>query len=124
MRITDVQALGRTEGIRVVPALSDYDGHSERWIEAEYRAHPRGTQSVAGYWEGEPGWVRIDVWPYTEICVMIAGRVAIEDAEGALREFGAGEAFLVPAGFSGRWHTLETSQKYFIGIVPDAAPRA
>jgi uncharacterized cupin superfamily protein len=67
---------------------------------------------------GEPGSVRIPVWPYDEVCVIQSGRVAIQDASGRRRVFGAGEAFVVPAGFDGWWHTLEPTRKVFVGIAP------
>ena len=119
MTIADVKALTRVDGVQVVPDLADYDDHSEGWAEAEYRAGLEQTRSIAGYWEGEPGWVRIDVWPYNEVCVVLDGRVGIEDESGERREFGAGEAFLIPAGFSGVWHTLEPTRKIFVGVVAD-----
>lgn len=100
-----------------MPPLEDYDDASPGWRETEHRARLVGTASVAGFWEGDPGWVRIDNWPFNEVCVLLAGRVAIEDVHGERFEFGAGEGFVIPAGFRGIWHTLEPSEKYFVGVV-------
>lgn len=124
MSSPSVQRLTRAAGTKVVPALSDYDGVSSDWSEAEYRAHLADTGSVAGFWEGEPGWVAFDAWPYNEVCVILRGRVAIEPAGGELMEFGPGDAFTVPAGFRGVWHTLEPTEKIFVGVVTDSAVRA
>jgi len=122
MTIDRVQRLAKGQGTRVVPDPADYDsGMSEGWQEAEHRAALPDTASLAGFWEGEPGWVAFDSWPYHEVCVILRGRVAIEDEAGARLEFGAGEAFVVPAGFRGVWHTLEPTEKIFVGVVPDAA---
>lgn len=116
-----IQALTKAAGRRVVPDLADYDGVSDGWSEAEYRAQLVDTRSVAGFWEGEPGWVAFDSWPYNEVCVIVSGRVAIEDQDGIRVEFGAGDAFTVPAGFRGVWHTLESTKKVFVGVETDAS---
>jgi hypothetical protein len=39
--------------------------------------------------------------------------VQLTDAEGHAETFGAGSAFLIPAGFKGSWETLETLKKYY-----------
>ncbi len=114
-----VQRLSRETGEKVVPSLLDYDGVSSGWSEAEYRARLSRTQSLVGFWEGEPGWVAFDSWPYTEVCVILQGKVAIEGLDGQRAEFNAGEAFVVPVGFRGVWHTLEATQKIFVGIPAD-----
>jgi uncharacterized cupin superfamily protein len=121
MTAPGIQALTKAAGRQVVPDLADYDGVSTGWSEAEYRAQLVDTRSVAGFWEGEPGWVAFDSWPYNEVCVIVSGRVAIEDSNGALLEFGAGDAFTVPAGFRGVWHTLEPTKKIFVGVETDTS---
>ena len=118
MSITRIQRLHAGAGRRVVPDIGDYDDASPAWTESEHRADLPGSASIAGFWEGEPGWVRIDNWPYHEVCVVLAGRVAVEDADGERVEFGAGEAFVVPRGFEGVWHTLESTKKVFVGVDP------
>lgn len=115
MTIADIQTLGSTEGSAVVPPLSDYDEASEEWTEMELRATTPG-ESIVGFWTGEPGWVRMDTWPYTEVCVIRSGSVAIEDASGERRVFAGGDAFVIPQGFQGIWHTLEPCAKIFVGI--------
>lgn len=47
---------------------------------------------------------------------MLTGMVALVDHTGARREFGAGEAFWVPRGFSGTWETVEPSTKIFVAL--------
>jgi uncharacterized cupin superfamily protein len=116
MPIDEVQVLAPGRGDRVVPPATDYAETTSDWREVEHRARLTGDHTVAGAWEGEPGSVRIPVWPYDEVCVIQSGRVAIEDASGGRREFGPGEAFVVPAGFDGWWHTLEPTRKVFVGL--------
>lgn len=121
MSIQHVQQISKS-GTRSVPDLADYTAFSEAWREAEYRIDPVPNEPIVGFWEGEPGWVEFDAWPYTEICVIVSGRVAIEDEHGARREFTEGEAFVVPEGFKGRWHTVEPTTKYFIGVTSPGRP--
>ena len=115
MSIDAVRTVDRT-GIQVVPDPADYDRVSDGWSEKEYRAIELAEDSLGGLWEGQPGSVFFESWPYTEFCVMISGRVAVIDADGARREFGAGEAFVVPRGFRGTWETVEPSVKYFVAM--------
>lgn len=116
MSITSIQRLGVGFGTPVIPNIDDYDESSSVWRETEHRAHLPGTQTVGGAWEGEPGWVAIHEWPYHEICVIMTGRVAVESSDGDRMEFGPGESFCVPKGFNGVWHTLEPTQKIFVGV--------
>lgn len=101
---------------RVVPDPAGYDSVSADWSEAEYRAVDLADDSLGGLWEGQPGRVSFESWPYTEFCVMISGRVAVVDSAGGRREFGAGDAFVVPRGFRGTWETVEPSVKYFVAM--------
>ncbi|MCO5081011.1 MAG: cupin domain-containing protein [Rhizobiaceae bacterium] len=104
-----------------VPPTTDYDGVSEGWSETEYRIFETWGGSFGGYWSGEPGEVVFDAWPYNEICVVTKGRVAVVDSDGRRREFGAGQGFFIPAGFTGRWQTIEAAEKFFIAIVDQEA---
>ncbi|MFK0007803.1 cupin domain-containing protein [Paenarthrobacter sp. NPDC090520] len=122
--VNNVQTLTFGNGELVIPDASLYEASSDHWREEEHHASLANTRSQVAAWRGEPGWVRITDWPYHEICVIQKGRVAIEDQTGGRREFGPGEAFVVPAGFNGVWHTLEASEKIFIGIQPDSPASA
>lgn len=122
--MTGVDAIRLLEvgsGEAVVPVWSEADA-SPDWQETEWRGFGDDEREpFGGAWEGAGGSLRID-YPYDEVCVMLAGRVALIDADGRRREFGAGEAFFVPRGFSGVWETLEPSQKIFVAL-PWPCPR-
>jgi len=45
--------------------------------------------------------------------VMTAGRVVIESASGERSSFGPGDAFVIPAGFSGTWEVIEDCSKIY-----------
>lgn len=117
MDISAVTVLGAAGRAPYVPPLSDYAASSPSWTEAEFTGLETAAASVrAGYWTGEPGSVRLDPWPYTEICSILTGRVAVVDQAGGRLEFGAGDGFVVPKGFVGDWLTLEAASKYFIAV--------
>ncbi len=66
----------------------------------------------AGVWECSPGKWRIH-YTEDELSVLLSGRVVLTDAKGAQRSFGAGDAFVVPAGFRGTWEVVETMRKIY-----------
>ncbi|WP_309066133.1 cupin domain-containing protein [Microbacterium sp.] len=116
LSIDDVTAVTFESTRAHVPDPSDYTTVTPGWSETEYRAVEIADDSLGGLWEGRPGAVSFDEWPYTEFCVMLEGRVAVVDHAGRRREFGAGEAFVVPKGFRGTWETIEPSRKYFVAM--------
>ena len=99
------------------PPLTDYKRPSENWSEAEFRClSAQITSALVDYWTGEPGEVSFDAWPYTEICSMLSGRVALRDDLRRSVTFGGGEAFIVPQGWRGTWLTLEAASKIFVAL--------
>ncbi len=72
-----------------------------------------GTQQFfAGRWAATRGTWRVR-YTENELCVMTAGRVVIESSTGERSAFGPGDAFVVPAGFSGTWEVLEDCAKIY-----------
>ncbi|HLJ38170.1 MAG TPA: cupin domain-containing protein [Steroidobacteraceae bacterium] len=69
-------------------------------------------QFFAGRWSATRGKWRVR-YSENELCVMTRGRVVIESAEGERSSFGPGDAFVVPAGFSGTWEVLEDCSKIY-----------
>lgn len=119
MSVQDIVMIEKDGRAPYIPPLSDYQAHSECWEEAEYHCYrSTATDITCGYWEGEPGSVRLSPWPYDEICVLLSGRVALIDDDDVRREFSAGDAFQIPAGFSGTWETVERSRKVYIAATP------
>jgi uncharacterized protein len=77
-----------------------------------------GTQQFfAGRWTATRGKWRVR-YTENELCVMTAGRVVIESASGERNTFGPGDAFVVPAGFSGTWEVLEDCTKIYAIFEP------
>jgi uncharacterized cupin superfamily protein len=69
-------------------------------------------QFFAGRWSATRGKWRVR-YTENELCVMTAGRVIIESDSGEHNTFVSGDAFVVPAGFSGTWEVLEDCSKIF-----------
>jgi uncharacterized cupin superfamily protein len=75
-------------------------------------------QFFAGRWSATRGKWRVR-YTENELCVMTAGRVIIESDSGEHNTFVSGDAFVVPAGFSGTWEVLEDCSKIY-GIIERA----
>lgn len=69
-------------------------------------------QFFAGRWSSTPGTWRVR-YTENELCVITAGRIVITDDEGNASAFSAGDAFVIPAGFSGTWAVLEACTKIY-----------
>jgi uncharacterized cupin superfamily protein len=76
-----------------------------------YFADP-SQQFFAGRWSATRGKWRVRYSEH-ELCVMTAGRVVLESADGTRSAFGPGDAFVVPAGFTGTWEVLEDCSKIY-----------
>src|SRR5262245_65844048 len=69
-------------------------------------------QFFAGRWSSTRGTWRVR-YTENELCVMTAGRVVLTGDDGAVFSFGAGDAFVVPAGFSGTWEVVVDCTKIY-----------
>lgn len=69
-------------------------------------------QFFVGRWAATRGKWRVR-YTENELCVMTAGRVTLESATGERSSFGPGDAFVVPAGFSGTWEVVEDCAKIY-----------
>ena len=71
----------------------------------------------AGRWSGTRGKWRVR-YTENELCVMTGGRVVITSDLGEAHTFAPGDAFVVPAGFSGTWEVLEDCSKVYAIFEP------
>ncbi len=58
----------------------------------------------SGVWACDAGTLKIENLPVHEVCFLIEGIVEITDENGNTEIFNAGDAFILPKGFSGTWH--------------------
>ncbi|WP_246792092.1 cupin domain-containing protein [Burkholderia perseverans] len=83
--------------------------------ECDWRASAGNSRGyVAGWWEGKVGSVEFPATESDEAVWLVEGRVALTDVEGNRREFSAGQGYLLPAGFAGRWETIEDAKKFYV----------
>lgn len=65
-----------------------------------------------GIWTGEVGKWRVS-FTENEFCQLLAGIVMVDGDDGSSRTFRAGDAFVMPAGFTGTWEIVEPARKYY-----------
>jgi uncharacterized cupin superfamily protein len=76
-------------------------------------------QFFAGRWSSTCGKWRVR-YSESEFCQLLRGRVRIVSDTGVVSEFGPGESFLMPAGFSGSWEVLVDCEKLYAIFEPSA----
>lgn len=77
----------------------------------------------AGTWSCEPGAWRIAFIEGTdEFFHVISGRIRITDEGGTAREFGPGEACVIPSGFCGLFEVLEPVTKHYVFMRRTSGP--
>ena len=82
----------------------------------EFYAAPGDALSI-GEWACEPGRWAIAFHPHRhEFFHVLEGRLRIHDEAGGVREFGPGEACVIPAGFRGSFEVLEPVRKRYVMI--------
>jgi hypothetical protein len=115
------------EGAMTTPAIVDFRRNrkteesapaADRIIEGQpktsvrnYFGDPSG-QFFAGTWASTVGKWKIEYTEH-EFCHLLEGRVVITSADGRRWQFGAGDAWVIPAGFSGTWETVEPARKRY-----------
>jgi hypothetical protein len=71
---------------------------------------------VVGVWECTPGgWNTIDR-PASEAMMFLSGRARLTTAGQAPVIFQAGDSFVLPKGWNGRWEVIETVRKFFVEV--------
>lgn len=65
-----------------------------------------------GFWSSEPGEWRVDYSEH-ELCHLLEGEVVLTAEDGVAEHFRAGDAFVIPAGFKGRWRSIGKVRKLY-----------
>ena len=65
-----------------------------------------------GIWESDAGKWTVN-YTEDEFCYIIEGTAVLTDADGRAETLRAGDAFVVPAGFSGTWETVGQVKKIY-----------
>lgn len=69
-------------------------------------------QFHCGVWSSSPGTWRVHYQEH-EFCCLLEGHIRLTGDDGSMREFSAGDAFVIPAGFAGTWETVQATRKYY-----------
>ena len=75
-----------------------------------------------GVWESGPGVLVPDNYPNDEYCRVLEGTLTITNADGSTADFGAGDSFVIPKGWAGRWHMKTRFKKQFVAYAPEKTP--
>ncbi|KAF1725376.1 cupin domain-containing protein [Pseudoxanthomonas japonensis] len=109
---------------RIVPVPHTPDEASRAPVAAERLVTGQPQQAVGnaystqddrfhcGVWEGGVGAWRVQYTEH-EFCHLLSGRVRLRGDDGSEVLLGAGQSFVVPAGFTGLWEVLETARKLY-----------
>jgi len=65
-----------------------------------------------GVWESSEGQWNLN-YTEDEFCYMIEGQAIITDEQGCSETVNAGDAFVIPAGFTGTWQTIGHAKKFY-----------
>ncbi|AJY09343.1 cupin domain-containing protein [Burkholderia dolosa] len=83
--------------------------------ESDWRAAEGSSGNyIVGWWEGKVGAVEFPATAADEAVWLVEGRIALTDVEGNRKEFASGDGYLLPAGFAGRWETIEDAKKFYV----------
>lgn len=75
------------------------------------------AQFFAGTWSSSVGKWRVSYTEH-EFCHLLEGRVVLAADDGREWRFGPGDAWVIPAGFSGTWETVEPAKKRYAIFEP------
>jgi uncharacterized cupin superfamily protein len=116
----DEQAM-RRGSVRVSPADCPMPPAGKQAAATKAYVDPSGAL-VAGVWRSKPG--RLDVaYKRDEFCQIIEGEVHLTDAAGHTEVYRAGDAFVVPAGFTGVWLMPVAVTKFYVLHGPEGGDR-
>eukprot|EP00053_Salpingoeca_punica_P012560 m.112586 g.112586 ORF g.112586 m.112586 type:complete len:112 (-) comp15980_c1_seq6:2345-2680(-) len=99
-----------TRPVRFVPNPT-IQGTTAEWYK------DRTGSFTAGYWTHPGGLIEV-TYNEEEFCVLLEGKVRLTGSDGTVDEYSAGEAFIIPTGFVGKWETLEPVRKWYVIWAP------
>ena len=102
----------------IAPDGSGFDGAD---VTSLLKSNGPGAFRV-GVWESGPGVLVPDNYPNDEYCRVLEGTLTITNADGSTADFGPGDSFVIPKGWSGRWHMKTRFKKQFVAYAPEKTP--
>jgi uncharacterized cupin superfamily protein len=110
--MTSIEQAMPLETVRVSPGDCPMPPAGRQVAVTKAYVDPSGTL-VAGVWRSKPD--RLDVaYKRDEFCQIIEGEVHLTNAAGHTAVYRAGDAFVVPAGFTGVWSMPVAVTKFYV----------
>ena len=100
--------------IRLHGKLDLTGGQTQAALE-QYADPATGFQ--AGVWTSQPYTATVN-YDTPEFCYLLEGEVRLTDAAGRVETYRAGDAFVIPAGFSGTWESVTAVRKFYTVAEP------
>ena len=100
------------EPCSVVPPEAVLSGTAKESGEFLYSTD-NGAFSV-GVWECTPYAEILDYPTENEYCMVLKGKVSLTNPDGSIETFSAGDSYVVPAGFKGKFEVHETLRKIYV----------
>ena len=72
---------------------------------------------ASGFWASRPYKAAVN-YTEDEFCCILEGKVRLTDSAGTVEEYKAGDAFVIPKGFTGTWETVEPVKKFYVIHTP------
>jgi uncharacterized cupin superfamily protein/mono/diheme cytochrome c family protein len=94
--------------------LTEHELGSGFW----YYGEPTADAPSAGVFLEDPMATELEPFPFSEFVYILDGSLRLTDAAGRSREFGPGDAVLVPRGVPVKWEHDEPLHKYFVILDP------
>jgi uncharacterized protein len=122
--MTDILPM-KTKG-KGAPKMEKGKADASRLLKGKYETktwnHWQGEDDrlYCGIWECTPGKAKLtyDEW---EFCHIISGEcVLTKSGSKKSWRFKKGDAFIIPAGFSGTWETVKKLRKHYVILNPKA----
>ena len=98
-----------------IDAARRLDGDPHATVDNRYSDPSRRFH--CGTWASTRGRWRVSYTEH-EFCYLLEGHVRLVGDDGSRREFRAGDAFVIPAGYTGTWETIEPARKHYVIYEP------
>jgi uncharacterized cupin superfamily protein len=69
---------------------------------------------TTGTWQCTPYAEHLICDGFTEFSTIISGKVALTNSDGLVETFSAGDSYVLPVGWQGRFEVLETLRKIYV----------
>jgi uncharacterized cupin superfamily protein len=109
-RVISFQSPGSPEPTAIAPERR-ISGDPQTTVDNRYSS--ADARFHAGIWTSTIGSWRVS-YTEDEYCLLIRGEIRLIGDDGSTQTYAAGDAFVIPAGFSGVWETLEDCAKHYV----------